>query len=64
MTHNDPTTCPRLADPLGWIPAAGLLAVHFVGASDHDADESTADAVVRRFADLPAVLGSLVCPGC
>jgi len=27
MTHNDPTTFPRLADPLGWIPAAGLLAV-------------------------------------
>jgi putative hydrolase of the HAD superfamily len=44
--------------------AAGLLAVHFVGANANDADESTADAVVRRFADLPAVLGSLVCPGC
>ena len=44
--------------------AAGMLAVHFVGANGRDADESTADAVVRRFADLPAVLGSLVCPGC
>jgi sulfite reductase beta subunit-like hemoprotein len=27
MTHNDPTTFPRLADPLGWIPAADLLPV-------------------------------------
>jgi len=44
--------------------AAGMLAVHFVGAGDHDADGSTADAVVRRFADLPAVLGSFTCPGC
>ena len=44
--------------------AAGMLAVHFVGANGNDADESTADAVVRRFADLPAVLGSFMCPGC
>ncbi|MDR3669818.1 MAG: NADPH-dependent assimilatory sulfite reductase hemoprotein subunit [Holophaga sp.] len=27
MTHNDPTTFPRLADLLGWIPASGVLAV-------------------------------------
>jgi sulfite reductase beta subunit-like hemoprotein len=27
MTHNDPTTFPRLADLLGWIPAPDLLAV-------------------------------------
>jgi sulfite reductase beta subunit-like hemoprotein len=27
MTHGDPTTFPRLADPLGWIPAGDLLAV-------------------------------------
>ena len=44
--------------------AAGMLAVHFVGANGNDADESTADAVVRHFADLPAVLGSFMCPGC
>jgi putative hydrolase of the HAD superfamily len=44
--------------------AAGMLAVHFVGANGNDADESTADAVVRRFTDLPAVLGSFMCPGC
>jgi len=44
--------------------AAGMLAVRFVGADAHDADGSTADAVVRRFADLPAVLGSFMCPGC
>ena len=25
MTHNDATTFPRLADPLGWIPVAGLI---------------------------------------
>jgi sulfite reductase beta subunit-like hemoprotein len=27
MTHNDPTTFPRLADLLGWIPADSVLAV-------------------------------------
>jgi len=27
MTHNDPATFPRLADLLGWIPAAAVLAV-------------------------------------
>jgi sulfite reductase beta subunit-like hemoprotein len=27
MTHNDATTFPRLADPLGWIPAGDALAV-------------------------------------
>jgi sulfite reductase beta subunit-like hemoprotein len=27
MTHNDPSTFPRLADLLGWIPADSLLAV-------------------------------------
>ncbi|HJW09015.1 MAG TPA: NADPH-dependent assimilatory sulfite reductase hemoprotein subunit [Holophagaceae bacterium] len=27
MTHNDPTTFPRLADALGWIPSGALLAV-------------------------------------
>jgi HAD superfamily hydrolase (TIGR01549 family) len=44
--------------------AAGMLAVHFLGASDRDAGISTADAQVTRFADLPAALGALVCPGC
>lgn len=44
--------------------AAGMLAVLFVGASAHDAAGSTADLVVQRFADLPAVVGGLVCPGC
>ena len=44
--------------------AAGMLAVHFVGANDYDAPRSTADAIVRHFEDLPAALGNLVCPGC
>lgn len=37
MTHNDPTTFPRLADPLGWIEADALVPV--------------AEAVVRIFRD-------------
>lgn len=44
--------------------AAGMAAVHFIGANDHDAGESTADIVVRRFDELPAALGNLTCAGC
>ncbi len=44
--------------------AAGMMAVHFIGANDYDAPRSTADAIVRHFEDLPAALGNLVCPGC
>jgi HAD superfamily hydrolase (TIGR01549 family) len=44
--------------------AAGMLAVHFVGANDHDLPVSTGDAVVARFEELPRALGNLICPGC
>lgn len=44
--------------------AAGMLAVHFVGANSHDAPRSTADVVVRHFDELPQALGGLTCPGC
>jgi len=43
---------------------AGMWAVHFLGANNHDARISTADVQVTRFDDLPAALGSLMCPGC
>jgi FMN phosphatase YigB (HAD superfamily) len=42
--------------------AAGMLAVHFLGANDRDAAVSTGDALIRRFEELPVVLGSLVSP--
>jgi FMN phosphatase YigB (HAD superfamily) len=44
--------------------AAGMLAVLFTGANHTDAEGTTADLVVPRFADLPALVGGLVCPGC
>lgn len=39
--------------------AAGMAAVHFVGANDHDARASTADAVVGQFSELPTALETL-----
>jgi len=44
--------------------AAGMLAVHFVGANNHDAGSSTADVMIRHFDELPQALGGLICPGC
>lgn len=44
--------------------AAGMHAVHFIGANDHDAGHSTADLIVRHFDELPAALGGLTCAGC
>ena len=44
--------------------AAGMAAVHFVGANNHDAGRSTADLMVRHFDELPAALGGLTCAGC
>jgi len=44
--------------------AAGMAAVHFIGANNHDAERSTADLMIRHFDELPAALGSLICPGC
>jgi putative hydrolase of the HAD superfamily len=44
--------------------AAGMSAVHFVGANNSDAGRSTGDLLVRHFEDLPAALGGLTCAGC
>jgi len=44
--------------------AAGMAAVHFVGANNRDAGRSTADVVIRHFEELPAALGGLTCAGC
>ena len=44
--------------------AAGMAAVHFIGANNRDAGRSTADLVVRHFDELPAALGGLTCAGC
>ena len=44
--------------------AAGMAAVLFVAANDHDARDTTADLVVRRFDELPAALGGFTCAGC
>lgn len=43
---------------------AGMWCIHFVGVNDHDAATSRADAVTRRFEDVPALVGDLTCPGC
>ena len=44
--------------------AAGMAAVHFVGANNADAVRSTADVMVRHFDELPPALGGLICAGC
>jgi len=44
--------------------AAGMAAVHFVGANSADAGRSTADVMVRHFDELPQALGGLTCAGC
>ena len=44
--------------------AAGMAAVHFIGANNADAGRSTADVMVRHFDELPQALGSLICAGC
>jgi len=44
--------------------AAGMAAVHFIGANSHDAGRSTGDILVRHFDELPAALGGLTCAGC
>ena len=44
--------------------AAGMAAVHFIGANNHDAEHSTADIVLRHFDELPQALGGLTCAGC
>ena len=44
--------------------AAGMAAVHFIGANNVDAGRSTADLIVRHFDELPAALGGLTGAGC
>lgn len=44
--------------------AAGMAAIHFVGANNKDVAASTGDAIVSHFEDLPQALGSLICAGC
>ena len=44
--------------------AAGMSAVHFVGANNKDAGHSTADIIVSHFEELPQALGGLICAGC
>jgi putative hydrolase of the HAD superfamily len=44
--------------------AAGMAAVHFVGANNADVRRSTADIIVNHFEELPQALGSLICAGC
>jgi HAD superfamily hydrolase (TIGR01549 family) len=43
--------------------AVGMRAVHFLGANDSDAAVSTGDARIRRFAELPVALDSLLSRG-
>lgn len=43
--------------------AAGMRAVHFLGASDRDGAVSTADVVIRRFEELPKALDALAFAG-
>jgi FMN phosphatase YigB (HAD superfamily) len=44
--------------------AAGMTAVHFVGANNADVRHSTGDVMVSHFEELPQALGSLICAGC
>ena len=44
--------------------AAGMSAVHFVGANNADVAHSTGDVMVSHFEELPQALGGLICAGC
>ena len=44
--------------------AAGMWAIHFVGANNADVPHSTGDAIVSHFEELPRALSSLICAGC
>jgi putative hydrolase of the HAD superfamily len=44
--------------------AAGMSAVHFVGANNTDVPHSTGDVIVSHFEELPQALGGLTCAGC
>jgi len=53
MTHGDPSTFPRLADLLGWVPAAGLIPVAEAVVAVHRDHGNRAD---RRRARLKYVI--------
>jgi sulfite reductase beta subunit-like hemoprotein len=55
MTHGDPTTFPRLADLLGWIPAGDLLAVAEAVVLIHRDESNRED---RRHARLKYVVAA------
>jgi sulfite reductase beta subunit-like hemoprotein len=55
MTHGDPTTFPRLADLLGWIPAGDLLAVAEAMVLIHRDESNRED---RRHARLKYVVAA------
>jgi HAD superfamily hydrolase (TIGR01549 family) len=44
--------------------AAGMAAIHFVGANNADVARSTGDAILSHFEELPRALGGLICAGC
>jgi len=44
--------------------AAGMSAIHFVGANNADVPRSTGDVIVSHFEELPQALGGLICAGC
>ena len=44
--------------------AAGMSAVHFVGANNADLPHSTGDVIVSHFEELPRALSNLICAGC
>jgi len=44
--------------------AAGMVAVHFIGANNNDAARSTGDLLIRHFDELPVALGGITCAGC
>ena len=58
MTHNDPTTFPRLADPLGWIPARDLLAVAEAAVTVHRDHGNREDRRHARLKYLVAARGA------
>jgi len=58
MTHNDPTTFPRLADPLGWIPAQDLLAVAEAAVTTHRDHGNREDRRHARLKYLVAARGA------
>ena len=59
MTHNDPTTFPRLADLLGWVPAAGATAVAEAVVAVHRDEGNRSDRRHARLKYLVAARGAV-----